>query len=268
MSENRKLPARHDEQVPAENDPEARLPAPPGTTGGLIKQGLSRFWAKLGTGTTDDNTKLVQSQQRYVDAYGKLADTAYDTKRKVDRLRHDLPSQLDADRAQHADMIEAAEHEIALKKAKRAAELAAFKANDERERMTRDLQFMTDQADKRKLLQHAARNEIDAKVQRDIRVRTAPLEIERAITAFQTGDFAELNKFMTAKKGYEENLREYQTTPAPSQTTLEQRLDILKQMIAKAKAENWSAEARVKLQDEFDAVNNELETAHARKTIP
>lgn len=265
MTDNRKLPPRRANDVPSEREDEARLPAPPGTNGGIIKHGFSRLWAWLGRGTTDENTELVRSQTQYVQAYGQLADTAYETKRKVDRLRHDLPSQLDVDRAQHADAMEAAQHQIARNKAKRDAELT----DDERVRIERDLNFKAEQADKRRILHHAIKKEADAKVKRDIRERTGDMQVDREVTAFQTGDFAELDKFMRAKASYEKMWGdENQTQPDNTLTELEQELAILKKLLADAQAENAPAEHRVALHEKIDDLSLQIEAEKAKDKIP
>ena len=265
MSKNKNYPVPHREQLPA--DDEARLPAPPGANGGIVKQGLSRFWARLGSGTTDQNTELIKSQHRYIEAYGELADTAYETKRKVDRLRHDLPSQLVTDRADHEDKMDDAQYQIQLRRAQREATLAAFHADDERNRMTRDLDYMRTASDKRRALHHASRQETQSRVRRSVMQRTADMQVEQAINAFVTGDYATLDKLMRAKHGFEQAWGE-EKQEVSAASGLEQRLAILQEMLAKAKSGHASAEFQLKLHEEIDALENEIEAANAGRELP
>lgn len=82
-----------------------------------------------------------------------------------------------------------------------------------------------------------------------------------------TGDYGTLDKLMRAKHGFEQAWgEEHQESSAPSD--LEQRLAILQTMLAKAKSENASAEFRLKLHEEIDTIENEIESANAGREIP
>ena len=157
--------------------------------------------------------------------------------------------------------------QIHLRRAQRAASIAAFHADEERTRMARDLDYMKEASDKRRALHHAAREEKQAQVRRSIMSRTADMQVEQALNAFVTGDYATLHQLMRAKKGFEEMWGE-ETQESSAPTDLEQRLAILKQMLAKAKSENASAEFRLKLHEEIDAVEDEIDASNAGGEIP
>ena len=160
-----------------------------------------------------------------------------------------------------------AQYQIQLRRAQREASLAAFHADDERFRMTRDLDYLRTASEKRSALHHASRQETEAGVRRSVMQRTADMQVEQAMIAFATGDYAKLDLLMQAKRSFEKEWgNEKKGVSAP--TELEQRLAILQEMLAKAKSANASAEFQLKLHEEIDALENEIEALNAGRELP
>ncbi len=240
MSDNKRLPVPFDSraaQVPAYGPPRSGL----GAT-------LTRWQLDANRRALEARAALIRAAEQNYTAQTALA-RAYLAAGKAAAEVADLPAILAEDHAVRAH-------------ARRISE-----DDRQREREIRDLDHNKTAADKRRHLHHASRQEAEARVHLAVMQRTSNMQIEQAINAFLTGDYATLDKLMRAKHGFEQAWGDGRSkTSAPND--LEQRLTVLEAMLAKAKAENASSEFRLKLHEEIDAIKDEIEAAHAEQNTP